>query len=46
VFVTPPTVLPSVDVTNLTPDVTPDSCWPIGMVMVGSFFVCFLGGVV
>lgn len=33
VFVTPPTVLPTVEVTNLTPLVTPDSCWPIGIVI-------------
>jgi len=34
VFVTPPTVLPTVDVTNLMPEVTPDSCCPIGIVIV------------
>jgi len=33
VFVTPPTVLPIVEVTNLTPDVTPESSWPMVMVM-------------
>ena len=30
-LVKPPTVLPMVEVTNLTPAVAPESCWPIGI---------------
>ena len=37
-LVRPPTVLPMVEVTNLTPAVAPESCWPIGIAV---FCCCF-----
>jgi hypothetical protein len=37
-LVRPPTVLPTVEVTNLTPAVAPESCWPIG---IAEYYVVF-----
>jgi hypothetical protein len=42
-LVKPPTVLPTVEVTNLTAAVAPESCWPIGIAAVLFCFACLWG---